>query len=72
MKLSDYVKECCKVKGVSHLADVSRVTGIQQTTLWNKYNRNNLTNKDLEAIAEALGATLEIKFIDKETGKPVI
>lgn len=72
MKLSDYVKECCKKKGVSHLADVSRVTGIQQTTLWNKYNRNKFTNKDLEAIAEALGATLEIKFIDKETGKPVI
>lgn len=71
MTLSDYIKDCCKKKGITHLADVSRVMNVTLQALCNKYSRNKFTNEDLEAIAEALGATLEIRFIDKDTGQPI-
>jgi hypothetical protein len=38
----------------------------------NKYKRNTFKVSELEKIADALDAELEIKFIDRETGEPII
>lgn len=38
----------------------------------NKYKRNTFKISELEKVAAALGAELEIKFIDKKTGEPII
>lgn len=37
-----------------------------------KMQRNSFQTSELEKIAAALGADLDIKFIDKTSGKPII
>ncbi|WP_406034100.1 hypothetical protein [Treponema saccharophilum] len=38
----------------------------------NKMKRNHFDSLELERIAQALNADLEIRFIDKETKEPLI
>ena len=53
---------------VSQLAEK---LGCSSQNLSGKFKRDNFSEKDLQEIAEALNCTLEMNFIDKNTGKPL-
>jgi hypothetical protein len=53
-------------------AELARRTGQTPQNLNNKYKRNTFKISELEKVAEALDARLEIAFVDKETGEPII
>ena len=53
-------------------AELARRSGLTPQNLNGKYNSNKFSNFDLEKIAEALNAHLEIRFIGNDTGKPLI
>lgn len=54
------------------LKELAERTEQTQQNLNNKLKNNNFKSSELEKIAAALGADLEIKFIDKTTGKPIV
>lgn len=63
----------CRVKcGNMSEAELARKTGQTPQNMNNKHKRNTFKVSELERIAEALGAELQISFISKETGKPII
>ena len=66
-----YIKRCCTVRGISSVADISRATGMTMQSICNKYSRKKFSNEDLDLIADALGADLQIQFIDRQTGQPL-
>lgn len=70
MDLGNYIKSCLKQKNlnVSKLADL---TGKLQPNLALKFKRNSFYFMDLEKYANILNATLQIRFIDNETGLPL-
>lgn len=72
MNVAKYIKLCCVERNDMSARELARRSDITPQNLGNKYAKDKFSNKDLEKIAEALNATLEIKFIDKETGKPII
>ena len=68
MLLKDYIKICCVRKSLS-LSELARRAGISPQNLSNKITRNKFSNEDLEAIAKALDANLDIHFVDIATGE---
>jgi hypothetical protein len=54
------------------VAELAERTGQTRQNLSNKMQRNEWKQSELEKIAAALGARLELKFIDLETEKPLI
>ena len=46
--------------------DIADRCGWTQSNLYNKMKRDNFSEEELRKIADALGCTLEIRFIDKE------
>ena len=68
MLLKDYIKICCVRKSLS-LSELARRAGISPQNLSNKITRNKFSNEDLEAIAKALEANLDIRFVDIATGE---
>lgn len=49
-------------------AELARRIGISPQNFHNKMKRDNFSEADLRAIAEALGLRLEISFVNPETG----
>lgn len=45
------------------VADIAVIIGTSRQNLNQKLNRNNIVEKDMEALADALGYKLEIKMI---------
>ena len=72
MDTREYIRLCCVKCGNISEAELARRTGQTPQNMNNKYKRNTFKISELEKVAEALNCTLEIRFIDKETGKPVI
>lgn len=70
--MREYIRLCCVKCGNISEAELARRTGQTPQNLNNKYKRNTFKLSELEKIAEALGARLEVSFVDKETGKPII
>lgn len=54
------------------MKELAEKTGQTQQNLTNKLRNNNFKVAELEKIAAALGAHLEIKFIDNATKQPII
>ena len=44
------------------MGDLAEATGQTRQNLSNKMSRNNLSEKDIIALAEAMGCTAEVKF----------
>lgn len=65
---SERIRIICKRKGIM-LADVALATGQSRQNLSNKLTRNNFTEAELVAIADAIGCRFETAFVDKETGE---
>lgn len=71
MDIREYIKLCLVKRGITE-AELARRTGQTRQNLSNKYSRGIFKNTELEKIAAALNASFEIRFIDNETGKPII
>lgn len=70
--MREYIRLCCVKRGNISDAELARRTGQTPQNMNNKYKRNTFKLSELEKVAEALDAELSIKFIDKNTGKPII
>jgi hypothetical protein len=70
--IREYIDLCRVKRGKISEAELARRTGQTPQNMNNKYRRDTFKISDLEKIAEALDAYLQISFIDKETGKPII
>jgi len=46
--------------------DIADRCGWTQSNMYNKMKRDNFSEEELRKIADALGCTLQITFIDKE------
>ncbi len=46
--------------------DIADRCGWTQSNMYNKMKRDNFSEEELRKIADALGCTLQINFIDKE------
>lgn len=66
-----YIKHCCVARGDISEAELARRTGQSPQNMNNKYKRNAFKVSELEKVADALDADLQILFIDRETGKPI-
>lgn len=64
--MSDKVRRILDYKGMSQ-AELARKMGVLPTSLNNKMQRNNLSERDLQAIAEGLDATFEGSFTLNES-----
>ena len=53
------------------LTQLAETLGTTRQNLSNKLSRDNFSEKELLAIAEALGCTYEAKLIMKDTGEEV-
>ena len=72
MDIREYINLCRVKRGNISEAELARRTGQTPQNMNNKYKRNTFKISELEKIAQALDASLEIRFIDKETKKPII
>ena len=72
MDMTKYIRMCCIERNNMTLKELAERTEQTQQNLNNKLKNNNFKSSELEKIAVALGADLEIKFIDKTTGKPIV
>lgn len=70
MELTEYIQKCTKKKNLTY-TKLAELTGQSQSNLANKLKRGYLMTTDLEKIADAMGADLDIRFLDRETGRPV-
>jgi transcriptional regulator with XRE-family HTH domain len=70
--VAEYIRLCRVKRGNMTEAELARRMGQTPANVNNKYKRNTFKVSELEKIADALDAELEIKFIDRETGEPII
>lgn len=68
MDMKEIINVCCVRRKISN-AELARKMNTSPANLNHKMQRNNFSTDDLEIIAKALDCTLEIKFLDKESGK---
>lgn len=52
-------------------SELARRMGISPQNLYAKMKRDNFSESDLRAIADALGLELKIAFVDPDTGKEI-
>ncbi len=68
MDIAKNIKICLLQKNIQ-MKDLAERTNQTQQNLTNKMRSNNFRISELEEIAAALNAKLEIKFIDNETNQ---
>lgn len=68
----EYINLCRVKRGNITEAELARRTGQTPQNMNNKYKRNTFKISELEKVANALDADLQIQFIDRLTGKPII
>lgn len=66
MDIAKNIKICLLQKNIQ-MKELAEKTGQTQQNLTNKMRSNNFRISELEEIAAALNASVEIKFIDKDT-----
>lgn len=71
MNVVEYIRLCC-VKRNTSLRQIAIKSGISAQNLSNKMAKNSFYLRDICAIAESLDADMQIKFLDKKTGEPII
>jgi len=70
--IREYINLCRVKRGNITEAELARKTGQSPQNMNNKYRRDTFKVSELEKVAEALNAQLQISFIDNDTGKPII
>ncbi len=71
MALSDRIRILLIKRGNLSEAELARRLGISPQNLNNKMKRDNFTEKDLQAIANALDCTFSVSFTLNDTGEAV-
>lgn len=71
MNIKEYIKLCCVKRDISN-AELARRTGQTSQNFNQKMQRNSFQTAELEKIAAALDARLDVRFLDNATGEPVI
>ena len=72
MDIREYINLCRVKRGNISEAELARRTGQTPQNMNNKYKRNTFKVSELEKVADALNADLDIRFIDRSTGEPII
>ena len=72
MDIIEYIKLCCVKKNDVSLRQTAIKAGISPQNLSNKIAKKSFYVRDIEKLADALGADLQISFVDRITGKPII
>lgn len=72
INLTEYIKICAVKKGSVSMRKLAERIGMTPQGLCNKLKVNRFSSVELEKIAEAFGAYLEIRFIDNATNQPII
>lgn len=67
MNIAEYIKICCVKCGDISQSTLSERVGDSRQNFSQKMKLNNFKVSDLEKIASALGAELEIKFVKSDT-----
>lgn len=70
--ISEYIKLCLVKKDDISVRQLALESGQTPQNLQNKMTRNSFKISELEKLADALDADLEIKFIDRKTGEAII
>lgn len=70
MNVKEYIKLCCVKRNISG-AELARRSGQSSQNLNNKMQANNFKVSELEKLAAALDARLEIRFVDAATNTPL-
>ena len=70
LTLGEKIKIILNRRGMT-LLQLAEKTGQSRQNLSNKVNRDNFSEKDLHAIAEALGCTFEAGFKLNDTGEKI-
>ena len=71
MNIKEYIKLCCVKRNISN-AELARLTEQSPQSFNQKMQRNSFQSAELEKIAAALDADLDIRFIDHATAQPII
>ena len=71
MSMVEKIRIALVKRGNLSESELARRIGTSPQNLHNKMKRDNFSEAELRAIAEAMGLTLEIDFIDPETGEKV-
>lgn len=72
MNIIEYMKLCCIKKQIPSLRQAAIKAGISPQNFSWKTKKGSFYLSDIEKIADALDADLEVRFIDRKTGKPII
>lgn len=65
---AEKIRVILRRKGIT-ITDLANATGQTRQNLTNKFSRDNLTENDMKAIANALGCDLQINFVDRRSGE---
>ncbi len=71
MDFTEIIKIACIKRKIS-LTELAERTKQSQQNLTNKLRRNDFKTSELERIAAALDAELDIRFVDRQSGRPII
>lgn len=71
MKTSTYIRTACAAREIK-ITELADRIGKTKQGLNQKLTANYFSVSDLQQIADALGCDLSVRFIDRETGKPLI
>ncbi|MBQ6782308.1 MAG: helix-turn-helix transcriptional regulator [Treponema sp.] len=72
MNSTEYIRLCLVKRNNMSVAELAEKTGQTRQNLSNKMQRNEWKQAELEKIAAALDADLDIRFIDHATDEPII
>ena len=70
LSVGEKIRVILNRRGMSQAALAERV-GMTRQNLSNKLTRNNFSEKEIRAIAEALDCTYEVKLTMRDTGEEV-
>ena len=71
MSMVEKIRIALVKRGNLSESELARRIGTSPQNLHNKMKRDNFSEAELQAIAQALGLSLEISFVDPETGEKV-
>ena len=71
MDIRKYIKLCLTAKEISE-SELARRLDTTPSNFNQKMMKRTIKVRDLDTIADALGAEVSLSFIDRATGKPII
>lgn len=71
MGMTESIRVALVKRGNISEAELARRIYMTPQNLYNKMKRDNFSEKELQAIAQALGLKLEISFVHPETGEKI-